>query len=241
MKSHVFSIIIATLLIPYVSNACTCLPIENFCQSNTGNNREILPDVIIRAKIKEIEPTLNELSVIEVMHGIVDQNKISLESFEFCPTSFRDLEDGGEYIVALYKSGNTYVLPSCAIGALKIISGIVVGPVTEGINSIPFDKLSEINNCIFSRLQPENNITIFPNPTVDLIHIKNDNASFTFTNPEIEIFDITQKLISNQTINRDFEPGEVLTIDISDIAAGVYIVKLYGMHNDGTFKIVKQD
>lgn len=62
----------------------------------------------------------------------------------------------------------------------------------------------------------ETNINVYPNPTKDIVFIKND----TYKNLDIDIFDITGSLIKMVTISNGQN-----RVDVSDLQSGIYLLK----------------
>lgn len=76
------------------------------------------------------------------------------------------------------------------------------------------------------------NLTVYPNPTTDLLNIKADFASIA--NATVELYDITgKKIITDAGL---FNNTDNATLDISHLQTGMYILRL---KNDGKVQEVK--
>ena len=68
------------------------------------------------------------------------------------------------------------------------------------------------------------NIHLFPNPTSGDFYIRFD-TSLSFNYPiTIQVFDISGKLIHEQSIYQDFQNNQ--SISLNDMANGIYVVKI---------------
>lgn len=83
---------------------------------------------------------------------------------------------------------------------------------------------TEPNN---NEIATENNVNIYPNPTIDYIIIENTDSNFT-----AQIFSIDGALIK-------FVENENI-IDATDLSSGIYILKLSHAANDTLTKIIKE-
>ncbi len=89
---------------------------------------------------------------------------------------------------------------------------------------------SGINDLTF-----QNQLNIYPNPASTSINIKVKNADDNLT---IEIIDLQGIVVFSN--NYRVMQNEVITINISSFANGIYIVKLNGENNFGTVKMIKE-
>ena len=86
--------------------------------------------------------------------------------------------------------------------------------------------------CALSTNQSEafgNAISVYPNPSSTILNIKNSNQNIE----KIEIIDMFGKLI--------FSQNEASSVNISSVANGIYVCKIYGSDNNSkSLKIVIQ-
>jgi hypothetical protein len=73
------------------------------------------------------------------------------------------------------------------------------------------------------------NIKVYPNPTSNLINISNPIGE------QIEIYDISGRKIKVVTVSNDQQ-----VIDIQELLAGVYLLKMHEKTLHVTYKIIKQ-
>jgi hypothetical protein len=83
---------------------------------------------------------------------------------------------------------------------------------------------------VFENLQ--NEITVFPNPASGSIHI---NWQAAMANSQVKIYDMLGELVHQQIISSANEQ-----IDISSLAAGIYILRLQNGESPGVVRFVKQ-
>ena len=89
------------------------------------------------------------------------------------------------------------------------------------LKQFDFDwKISYSNLAPIQKLEQENFISIYPNPSSDFISIKSEK---TLLDSEIQLYDYSGKLVLKKVVTNDLDP---LTICIKDFAAGVYFVKV---------------
>jgi hypothetical protein len=69
----------------------------------------------------------------------------------------------------------------------------------------------------------ENNISVYPNPTSDVINI--DVTGTEAQNTTVKVLDINSRLI-NQTLVRTHEGVNTITIPVKELAAGTYLVQV---------------
>jgi hypothetical protein len=109
-----------------------------------------------------------------------------------------------------YSNLTTIVMP-CQNITLKAIFGCGCG---DNINQLSANKIS-----------------IYPNPANDKITIQNLDEN---TSNSIEIFDISGPVVINQTIQKDN------SIDVSNLASGLYIVKVSNSSGALVSKLIKE-
>ncbi len=86
------------------------------------------------------------------------------------------------------------------------------------------------SNIVFIKNDGKNAVTIYPNPAADIVNI--NLGSSTLTNSEARLFDANGRLLKSIQLKSTTQQ-----IDISNLANGLYILKL----EDGSlFKIIKQ-
>ena len=74
-------------------------------------------------------------------------------------------------------------------------------------------------NSVFESMLDESNITVFPNPTSDLIAIQLSEASHQ--NIQVELFDVTGKLVNRSQINQG---STIAYFDTKTLYAGEYLL-----------------
>ena len=79
----------------------------------------------------------------------------------------------------------------------------------------------------------QEDINIWPNPSTGLIHINTPENS---ENISVEIFDVSGKLI----LNRNFKGTNTNTINIENLAMGMYAVKISTPEGHTVKRIIKK-
>ena len=81
------------------------------------------------------------------------------------------------------------------------------------------------NNSLSSKNKKNDVITLYPNPSKNLIYIDSDNSSFTAS-----IFNLNGEFILRKNIKTQ--------IDISDLKKGVYFTELINESNKSFYKLI---
>jgi len=76
----------------------------------------------------------------------------------------------------------------------------------------------------------EDNLFIYPNPTSDMLYF---DITGDISLEKIEIYDTIGKKVLSSQINNN-------SVDVSQLTAGVYFVKIYSGENQITKKIIKK-
>ena len=98
------------------------------------------------------------------------------------------------------------------IPIIRVVAKDSIGPEPNTFNTIAVRSVVTLASMIEDNAL-ENNITIYPNPSSDIIYIDGINSQ-----TEIELFDLTGQLILQQNY--------INGINISDLNRGIYILKL---------------
>jgi len=114
-------------------------------------------------------------------------------------------------------------------GKIYNLSGNQTGTFEAGISAEAIDIDYRINNFTME----ENSyvqVHLYPNPTVDFIHIQNEDIT------EVKVSDVSGKVVSKKNFNNQNN----ITIDLSGFTAGVYIINI-NLRNNNYFsgKIIK--
>ncbi len=100
------------------------------------------------------------------------------------------------------------------LGAGFHLDAITAGNLTVGIN-----------NNIFTN----NDISVYPNPTIDVINFEGKNIKEI---KSVSLFDISGKLLLQNTFSKQ--------LDISRFKAGIYFIQLHNDNSTITFRIIKK-
>lgn len=88
------------------------------------------------------------------------------------------------------------------------LEGNISGVATIGIDALKIDFKNDITENIFE-------VNMFPNPTTGILNIAGENINL------VTIYEISGKLVFETTLNSDLSK-----IDISNIARGIYFIKI---------------
>ncbi|MGK0233236.1 MAG: hypothetical protein ACI9VJ_000506, partial [Salibacteraceae bacterium] len=91
----------------------------------------------------------------------------------------------------------------------------IVNSINE--STIIYEEELGVSETIFNEL----NITIFPNPAADLIAVQ--LGSLVFDELQVELFDISGKLIKSTNIKKG---STIAYFDVQTVYEGVYLVKI---------------
>ncbi|NJK96892.1 MAG: T9SS type A sorting domain-containing protein [Bacteroidales bacterium] len=95
--------------------------------------------------------------------------------------------------------------------------------------------LSDLTTTSAAPISQSHNIIIYPVPVENILNIKRD---FQYSETmELKIFSVTGKLLMQRII--DAPNGNELSIDISALSKGVYLIKFIEGNNTQTLKFVK--
>jgi len=230
--------------------ACTCVPPPSFCEgiSYTYPNGDPYPELIFRGKVTD------EISGIDVEINEVlwSDTNLTINTFWFtdCTIVTDPIEEGKEYIFAIRQSTftNNFNLLDCVISYLTIENEVVVGDISPGVESLSYLEFKdEIESCINTiptsvenDFSVENNWSVFPNPTVDVLTLKNSNTQNFAKDIQIELIDVVGRKLQTFKKEDGILAGETWSINLQSFSSGVYFLKLIANNQENVIRIVKQ-
>lgn len=137
---------------------------------------------------------------------------------------------------------NTQIGHGYATFQVKPKTGYLLGDVIPNTANIYFDFNPAIvtNECTTEFVSTlavnnfnENDFSVYPNPTKNILNISAINNAITIEN--IVVFDVVGKAILNQKANTP-----TTTIDLSNFAKGVYFVKVAGIGFEKMVKVLRE-
>lgn len=223
------------------TSACSCAPPNSFCEGLSDENGNLYFDLIIRGTVKTNNGSGIKVKVDELLFGFTSENEISL-TFDFCTIFTDPLDEGDEFIFAVIDRVNSYSLISCSISYLLIENETIKGKITPDIESLDYKNLSTLDECgngtnIFSIAHQ---LDIFPNPTVDILKIKNKSDYDFEGSINIQFFDILGRELPSFKKENGLLSTETWSVNLNNLSAGVYFFKLTANGREEIFKIVKQ-
>ena len=243
MKRNILLLLIVAVFIPKINLACECFSDpSSFCEDLFGENGEVFANFIVRAKVIEQIDFSKTVVVNTIIYGEnLDVNELNIVSTSCGGPS--ELELDKEYIIALNKSTDVFYLIPCSVSYLEINNEIVEGKIAPNIESSSYSELKFVEGCAngFGTIFSINDMNIFPNPTVGEIEINTSGyEEFSLANFQVQIFDLTGKELTDHLMLNGILEEEVLKINLTNLSAGIYFLKLSDSFQKKTFRIVKQ-
>lgn len=106
-------------------------------------------------------------------------------------------------------------------------------PIVDGQNQIQITGASECQG-IFKDAIFLGKVTAYPNPVIDTLHLSGISGSET---SEISIVNLSGTVVRRELKN---SAGGSITINLSDLSTGIYVVFVKTAEQDSTFKIIKK-
>jgi PKD repeat protein len=103
--------------------------------------------------------------------------------------------------------------------------------VTDGANASTSSSTIDVQNCASVDKNDKDLLVVYPNPTSDKLSLKNINTS---KYNSIKLIDLSGKTVKSWKINEESE-----NLDLSDIQAGSYLIKVLGKSETITKSITK--
>jgi hypothetical protein len=133
---------------------------------------------------------------------------------------------GGKLLVFAMPDNNGNIAPFAQIANPGISAVYLVGSTREGQ---PPTATIEVKDGSLLELN------IFPNPTSNFVNIKWKGDEQNFKNSQVEIYDVTGKLIQKM----EHKEGTQFTTDISNYVNGAYLVKVFNSNYEYQTKLIK--
>ncbi len=218
--------------------SCTCFPYEPvFCKSVSEELN------IVRAKVTnhlsmssmEVEITDNiNLEIAESTIIVWGQDGLNcgevLGQFEIDDTLI--LAIGGPIMVDNQEMW--YLEGTCGLHYLRVNNEIVTGQITETLESRPYEEFKDnLFYCPFilsSNELSDDDIKLFPNPTIDHLEIHSENDEID----SIEIYDLKGNLIKVVAIAE-----KIFRCSLEQLPHGMYFIKIQTRDGSLVKKIVK--
>ena len=105
---------------------------------------------------------------------------------------------------------------------MKLIKTILLISMLSMFGVTSFAQTNSVElNLKGGDIQLVNKVDIYPNPTVDILHIKISNSSLT--NPVIKLYNIIGSFVE---VSVDKLEDDIFTIDVQQLRAGYYMVSI---------------
>jgi len=215
-------------LISYTSYACSCIDIDDFC-SAVGET-----SIVVLVKITDMDASTGRTTLerIEILQGDVPES-FEIQSLFLCPDSSELLELNGEALVHLGIWGDDYHLALCALGVLPLKNGKLQGKVTSTESNMSYEKFKETELDCFDEtsLLTRDDITIYPNPFVQTLFYTNKHLDIQ----GVEIYNIKGQLLYEEKTIESLSGH----IDVPNLPAGIYMLRIVANDRRFAFKVVK--
>lgn len=154
--------------------------------------------------------------------------------YNFNQTAF--LNTGGNFSIYQWSDGssNAVLLVGSGVNASGNQNYSVTVTDNNGCTASDTVRVTYAN-CVGTGEEPSSDAwKIFPNPANDFVEI---NAQQADALERIEVMDVTGKLVLHRAVNSN---STSTRLDLSEIEAGTYFVRLYGGDQEQTIRCVKQ-
>jgi len=238
-KSILLTVFLFTFFHSYAEE-CSCIGSLTFCQAITDENGDLRADIVLRGTFMGYDGGI-KVHVDHILYGDMIQNDLTIVS-TMCDYNPVPLVENDEYIFAVEKFDSTYYFIFCSVSYLKIEDEVVIGQIAPGVESIDYLDLKTLDDCgeHFDSFNIEGDLTVFPNPTLDILKIKNTSSSNSIENVQIEFIDMIGRELYTFKKEDEILGGEIWTINLQNFTAGVYFLKLTANDKERVIKIVKQ-
>jgi len=246
-KLKLFTTVISFCLFQQFAFACTCAPTFSFCEGIglISPDSSLYAELILRGKITDVITGI-DVEVEEVLRGEINQSTIPVWPTD-CTIYTDPLEEGYEYIFAVRKFEDKFLLLDCLISYLKIEDEIVTGNISSGIESLDYLEFKNLENCVNELSTPvendlsiENSLSVFPNPTIDILTIQNSNNQNFDEDVQMELIDMVGKKLQIFKKEDGILVGETWSINLQNFSSGVYFLKLTANNQENIIRIVKE-
>lgn len=223
--------------------ACSCSGPTTFCETLAAYESSIYEPLVVNAVVTKKKDNGMDITIQSVLQGEFLQDNVFIKSDNGaeCIHYTNSFSKGENYIFLLSEYGDDYALSFCHISFLKIENGILKGPIAPGIESLPYYDLGTLESCEnqLNLFALDISLEIFPNPTVDNISIKNISKYENNTVFELELFDALGRNITFLKKEDGLQAGEEWDINVSDLTAGVYFLRIISNRQKEVFRVVK--
>ncbi|MBL7888350.1 MAG: T9SS type A sorting domain-containing protein [Bacteroidia bacterium] len=168
--------------------------------------------------------TINATPSVSLNLGLNDTVCVSDAAF----TLSGGLPTGGDYSGAFVNGSEMFDPAAAGVGTHAVTYTYTAG--NSCTNSVV--KNIVVETCVPTSIISQNEIvtSIYPNPSNGefTIKINNNNAQYA-----LEVFDITGKVIHSENSNKSIH-----TVDLKDVSAGIYFVKITAAHFNMNAKLI---
>ena len=187
---------------------------------NTGNAPA--QNIVVKDLIDTSKFDVNSLQITDASHACVarisNTNKVEF-IFENINLPFDDANNDG-YVVFKIKTNPTVVLNDVLSNQASVYFDYNFPVITNEAQTVV--------GLLANRQFDMENFKVYPNPVKDILNIKNDKPI-----QKAEIFDAGGRLIQSETLIGN-------QINLSQLASGVYFVKMQSDGKTGVVKITKE-
>lgn len=216
---------IAFCIFPFLALACSCSGPTSFCATiNSSNNENIT--IIGGKKISETDYTM-DIEVIKVYRGEESRSRITVlgDTGASCLVYTSQFEIGEELILALHRDSewdevngedNKYLLSIC--GLYYVRCNNFINPFTGEIEDITACLGDDVCMCTKTKS------IFYPNPSNGMLYSRIDQID-ELLEDIIYVYNVSGQIVRKIRISDQLYANGILEINLSDLLAGVYIIK----------------
>ena len=229
--------------------ACSCVFIDNFCESIVEEDGEVWENFhIYYVKVTSSDDSGMNIDVLRTFSGDdhTGDELFVVNGYEIdCRRTTLDFAVGKTYIVSAWKYDDSWAIPYCGVGFLPVEDGRIQGPIAPGVTDIALDELPSVMDCgtlngptdVHDTDQGEPSWTVFPSISSQQVAVKAQNQKVNVPY-QLEVFDVSGKLMHRvRNIQPYLQPS--FTVDIHYWASGMYLFRITGDNRQQTFKVIK--
>lgn len=226
------------------SKACSCLFIDNFCESIADENGVIWPGFNIHlVEVKIQNDNGISVEIIKTLHGndMAGSSLFIINGIEAdCRRRTTDYEVGKQYIFTVYFADNIWAVPFCGISWLDVNDGIVSGAIADGVTQLSFEEFEDLTLCTGTTgVDEPGRLGVRVLPTLASGHVRVEALETTgLPSLDLRVYDAQGRLVLSRQ-DLPLEKGNPVSLDVADWRPGVYFFLLFAGNRQAVVRIVK--
>ena len=213
--------------------ACSCIGISTFCDAINQSKEWNVENLVIARGIVTGEVPINEYRTDKTFRITkAYYNPLGIEDFQIregngadCGRSLENLQIGDELIILTsVHQDSVFLLGSlsiCMPAPLTVHGNKVTGYITrDEDHTMSISRFEKLHNCVGAAIA----ISIFPNPTSDVIRVHKFGKLGESNIANIEVFDVLGRLTFRHTLTSEERESPEFRMDARNWPAGTYFV-----------------